>query len=91
VSDNEGHLRGEVARGEQAASLFRNEVYKETFDILRSRYTAELLSSAASEEEKRERMYFAIRALQHVEQHIESVAKTGEMAQAQLNELYKRR
>ena len=91
MSDNEGHLRGEVARGEQAASLFRNEVYKETFDILRSRYTEELLGSAASEAEKRERLYHAIRALEHVKQHIESVAKTGEMAAQQINEMLKRR
>lgn len=91
MTDNEGRLRGEVGRGDKAASVLRNEIYEESFGVLRARYIDELVSSSASETEKRDRLYHAIRVLENVKQHIESVAKTGEMAQVQLNELYKRR
>ena len=88
---NEGHLREEMERGNRAKQLIKNEIFTETFDVLHQRYIDELVSTKSDESEKRERLYNAVRALQHVKDHIESVATTGEMAAQQMNDIFKRR
>jgi hypothetical protein len=88
---NEGKLRQEVERGNKAEQLLKNEILTETFNVLHKRYIEELVSSKPDESEKRERLYNAVRALQHVKAQIESVATTGTMAAQQINEMFKRR
>ena len=88
---NEGKLREEVERGNRAKQLIKNEILTETFDVLHQRYIDELVSTKSDESEKRERLYNALTALQHVKAHIESVAMTGEMAAQQLDEMFERR
>lgn len=88
---NEGKLRQEVERGNKAEQLLKNEIFTETFNVLHQRYIDELVSTKSDESEKRERLYNAVRALQHVKEHIESVATTGTMAAQQINEMFKRR
>jgi hypothetical protein len=88
---NEGKMRMEVERGNRAEQLLKNEIFTETFDVLYQRYWDELVLTKSDESEKRERLYNAVRALQHVKDHIESVATTGEMAAQQINEMFERR
>ena len=80
-----------MERGNRAKQLIKNEIFTETFDVLHQRYIDEFVSTKSDESEKRERLYNAVRALQHVKDHIESVATTGEMAAQQMNDIFKRR
>ena len=73
-------LESEIERGNEAAQLLRNDLFKEAFEALSTYYVETLLDTDLDDEQGRERLYLSVRVLREIRAHIESVMRTGQMA-----------
>lgn len=73
------------ARGERADMVLKNDVFQETFAELEAEYVKAWRNGKAVED--RERAFTFLKTLERVKEHIETVARTGAMADAQLKAL----
>ena len=66
-------------REERAKSLLNNELFNESFDILRKDLMDRWSASGSSELEARESIWLAMRLLDRLHGHIKSIVETGHM------------
>jgi hypothetical protein len=88
--NDELQLQREINRAAQAAELFRNPIFEESFDFLKARYQEEWSATALKDGETRERLYYLAQAVDAVRSHLQSVMETGSMAEKQIKELRKK-
>jgi len=81
-----GKLESEIERGNEAAQLLRNDMFKEAFETLSAYYVEALLNTDLDDDQGRERLYLSVHVLRDIHAHIESVMRTGQMAGVQIDE-----
>jgi len=67
-------------REEHAKRLLNDELFNEAFDILKTDLMERWHNSGSNESEARESLWLAIRLLDKVRGHVESIVETGHMA-----------
>jgi len=77
-------LEEEIAKGNKAAEVLRNEEFQSAFEDLAEYYMEQWQRSEPDEEELRERLYIAVGTLSHIKMHLESIMMTGKMATEQI-------
>jgi len=82
--------RRDIELSEKARSVVQNEVYIQAFDDIRQRYLESLINTAEHDTPTRERAYMAIRMLDEVQSHLESVMDKGKLAKQYLDKLNRR-
>jgi len=79
-----GRKKGEeLRRAEEAKRLLDNPLFKEAFKTIREELIKHLLNTRVAEELERDRLYITIKALDLVQQHIQSVLETGKLAESE--------
>jgi len=79
-----GRKKGEeLRRADEAKRLLDNPLFKEAFKTIREELIKHLLNTRVAEELERDRLYITIKALDLVEQHIQSVLETGKLAESE--------
>ena len=82
-----GRKKGEeLRRADEAKRLLDNPLFKEAFSTIREELIKHLLNTRVAEELERDRLYITIKALDLVEQHIQSVLETGKLAEREQEE-----
>ena len=82
-----GKKKGEeLRRADEAKRLLDNTLFKEAFTTIREELIKHLLNTRVAEEVERDRLYITIKALDLVEQHIQSVFETGKLAEKEQEE-----
>ena len=77
-----GKKKGEeLRRADEAKRLLDNPLFKEAFSTIREELIKHLLNTRVAEELERDRLYITIKALDLVQQHIQSVLETGKLAE----------
>jgi hypothetical protein len=77
-----GRKKGEeLRRADEAKRLLDNPLFKEAFITIKEELIKHLLNTRVAEEVERDRLYITIKALDLVEQHIQSVFETGKLAE----------
>ena len=77
-----GKKKGEeLRRADEAKRLLDNPLFKEAFSTIREELIKHLLNTRVNEELERDRLYITIKALDLVQQHIQSVLETGKLAE----------
>ena len=69
----------EKRREERAKRLLNDELFNESFDILRTDLIERWHNSSSNESEARESIWLAIRLLEKVRGHVVSIVETGHM------------
>ena len=67
-------------REEHAKRLLNDELFNEAFDTLKTDLVERWHNSGSNESEARESLWLAIRLLDKVRGHVESIVETGHMA-----------
>ena len=67
-------------RERQAKNLLENELFKESFEILKKDLMTRWENSGSLELEARESIWLAMRLLDRLEGHLTSIIETGQMA-----------
>lgn len=86
MASNEGKLRKQADRGQQAERLLKNKILNECFDKI-ERTIYEAWSSRGSNSETRENAYMLHRALDSLKCEIEHISRTGKGARQELTQL----
>jgi len=82
-----GKKKGEeLRRADEAKRLLDNPLFQEAFKTIREELIKHLLNTRVAEEMERDRLYITIKALDLVEQHIQSVLETGKLAEKEQEE-----
>ena len=68
-------------REEKAKNLLSNELFNESFDVLRKDLMSRWEASGSSELEARESIWLAMRLLDRLHGHIKSIVETGHMTE----------
>jgi hypothetical protein len=77
-----GRKKGEeLRRADEAKRLLETPLFKEAFSTIREELIKHLLNTRVNEELERDRLYITIKALDLVQQHIQSVLETGKLAE----------
>ena len=66
-------------REERAKNLLNNELFNESFEVLREDLMARWNASGTSELEARESIWLAMRLLDRLHGHIKAIVETGHM------------
>ena len=66
-------------REEKAKNLLNNELFNESFDVLRKDLMNRWEASGSTELEARESIWLAMRLLDRIHGHIKSIVETGHM------------
>jgi len=66
-------------RARQANSLLQNELFIESFDVLKQDLLNRWSNSGSTEVEARESIWLAMRLLDKIHAHIQSIVETGNM------------
>ena len=66
-------------RARQANSLLQNELFIEAFDVLKQDLLNRWSNSGSTEVEARESIWLAMRLLDKIHAHIQSIVETGDM------------
>jgi phosphomevalonate kinase len=66
-------------REEKAKNLLSNELFNESFDVLRKDLMNRWEASGSTELEARESIWLAMRLLDRIHGHIKSIVETGHM------------
>ena len=77
-------LDDDIVRGDKAAEVLRNDVFRDSFETLEGYYIEQWKQSDVSDVEGRERLYIAIGVLRHIFTQLESLMMSGKMATEQL-------
>jgi hypothetical protein len=77
-------LEDEVAKGNKAAEVVRNEEFQNAFEALEEYYLEQWKRSEPEDVALRERLYIAAGTLHHIRLHLESLMMTGKMASEQI-------
>ena len=88
---NETDLREQVQRAEEAKALLENELLGEAFVSLRARYEAAWRDSEPGQAQQREELYYAQRAVDHVQQELLILLDNGKVAAERLADIERKR
>ena len=80
-------LNSDVAHGEKAQALLRNEILQEAFEFLEKQYHEAWANSSLDQKDPREKVFMMLTTLKAVKQHIENVVTDGKLADDTLNQL----
>ena len=76
-----GNKGEELARADQAKQILEHPLYVEAISTVREALIQHLLDTRVAEEVERDRLYITIKALELVNQHLQSVLETGKLAE----------
>lgn len=80
-------LEEEVIRGHEAERIMRSPLWDEAWFIYENRLTSAWSQSGTDQTDQRERIWLALQIARKVRNHIESIMKTGQLAQKQVEGL----
>lgn len=83
-------LEQEVARGHEAERIMRSPVWEDSWKVFDDRLVSAWSQSKPEDADNRERIWVALQISRKIRKHIESIMKTGHMAQKQVEELNER-
>ena len=69
-------------RARKANNLLQNELFIESFNVLKEDLMNRWNNSGSAESESRESIWLAMRLLDRIEGHIKSIVETGHMTEA---------
>ena len=75
------------AKGAQASELLNSELLKETFEVLETEYLNAWRRSAEKNADARERLWTAVRVLDHVRAHLTKLIVNGKIASKDLADI----
>lgn len=78
-------IEHDITRGGKAREVLENEVYIESFDIIKTEILNTWQQSPSRDLEGREKLFLMLSMLNKVQATLQSVAETGKLAQAELN------
>lgn len=81
------NLEQEVIRGHEAERIMRSPLWDEAWSIYENRLTSAWAQSGTEQTDQRERIWLALQIAKKVRNHIESIMKTGQLAQKQVEGL----
>jgi superoxide dismutase len=73
--------------GAQAKSLIENEMLQAAFETIKRTYTEKLFETTEDQTAAREKLYIAVRIVDHVQHNLRTVLDSGKIAEADLNRL----
>jgi hypothetical protein len=76
----------EIKRGERAAEVLNNELYKEAFDKVRDGIINSMASSPLGDAETHNRLVIAMQLLNQIEKSLKDVITTGKMSAMQTSD-----
>ena len=79
----------EVKRGEQAAQILENPLFKESVDKVREGIIKSMATSALGDSETHNRLVIAMQLLNQIEKGLKDVVTTGKMAAIQTDNKFK--
>jgi hypothetical protein len=79
----------EVKRGEQAAQILENPLFKESVDKVREGIIKSMATSALGDESTHNRLVIALQLLNQIEKQLIDVMATGKMAAIQTDNKFK--
>ena len=74
--------RSDEERARQAQNLLSNELFVESFNVLKEDLMTRWSGSGATELEARESIWLAMRLLDRLHVHLQSIVETGKMNEA---------
>lgn len=80
-------LEQEVIRGHEAERIMRSPLWDEAWSVYENRLTSAWAQSGTDQTDQRERIWLALQIARKVRNHIESIMKTGQLAQKQVEGL----
>lgn len=81
------NLEQEVIRGHEAERIMRSPLWDEAWSVYENRLTSAWAQSGTDQTDQRERIWLALQIARKVRNHIESIMKTGQLAQKQVEGL----
>ncbi|MBT7683224.1 MAG: hypothetical protein HN636_02045 [Cryomorphaceae bacterium] len=80
----------EINRSSEAKQILGNKIFIEAIESLKKLYSEALLEkTGAKESDTREKLWIAYNVVGKVEQHLQTVIETGELATKQLEDFRK--
>jgi hypothetical protein len=80
----------EISRSSEAKQILGNKIFIEAIESLKKLYSEALLEkTGAKESDTREKLWIAYNVVGKVEQHLQTVIETGELATKQLEDFRK--
>lgn len=76
----------EIKRGERAAEVLSNELYKEAIDKVREGIINSMASSPLGDSQTHNRLVIAMQLLNQIEKQLKDVMATGKMSAMQTSE-----
>jgi hypothetical protein len=76
----------EVKRGEQAAQILENPLFKESVDKVREGIIKSMATSALGDSETHNRLVIALQLLNQIEKQLSDVMATGKLAAIQTSD-----
>jgi hypothetical protein len=80
-------LEQEVIRGHEAERIIRSPLWSEAWVVYEERLTNSWAQSGTGHTDQRERIWLALQIARKVKSHLESIMKTGQLAQKQVEGL----
>ena len=84
-------LEIESSRGVKAKEILENELFKESFKILKESYEEAIFQTGPNDDIARTKIYLAYQILGKFENHFRTVMETGQLAEKQLQDLRKKK
>lgn len=78
-------LSDATVRGARADSLLKDEMLIEAFDVATRAYLDEWMATDIRDQDKRERLYHAVKTVAKVRQHLVTVVNDGKLAKKQID------
>ena len=85
------NLPKEIERGSRAKNILEDDLFVETFQLLKDSYQEAIFQTAPNDDEGRLKIYLAYQILGKVENHFRVTMETGKLASKQLEELRKKK
>ena len=76
----------EIKRGERAAEVLENELYKEAIEKVRNGIIQSMAQSALGDSETHNRLVIAMQLLNQIEKSLKDVVTTGKMSAMQTSD-----
>jgi hypothetical protein len=83
------NLDQESNRGVKAKQILENELFEESFKVLKKSYEEAIFQTGPNDELARTKIYLAYQILGKFESHFRTVMETGKLAEKQLQDLRK--
>ncbi len=86
---NENDLIREQTKGSKAKTILEDELFIETFSVLKESYEKEMVQTSYKDSEARTAIWVAWHQLDKVKSHLTEIMNTGKLASKQLQDLKK--